>query len=154
MLFQMSTKVEDASVRDLSKLYEIEIACFDREAFSRPQLASLLKSYNSIALVAKIDSEIAGFIIGVIFVERNQLTGHILTIDVSPKNRRRGIGICLLQEIEKLFRSKGVKTSNLEVREDNLAGIGLYEKAGYKKVGKLISYYGNVNGIYLNKTLS
>jgi len=150
----MSTKVEGASIRDLSKLYEIEIACFDREAFSRLQLASMLKSYNSIALVAKIDSEIAGFIIGVIFVERNQLAGHILTIDVSPKNRRRGIGICLLQEIEKLFRSKGVKTSTLEVREDNLAGISLYEKAGYKKVGKLRNYYGNINGIYLNKTLS
>jgi ribosomal-protein-alanine acetyltransferase len=154
MLFQMSAKVEDASVHDLSKLYEIEIACFSREAFSRSQLANLLKDYNSIALVAKIDSEIAGFIIGIIYFERNQLAGHILTVDVSPKNRRRGIGICLLQEIEKLFRGKGVKTSNLEVREDNLAGIRLYEKAGYRKVGKLKNYYGNVNGIYLNKTLS
>ena len=150
----MSARVEDASVRDLSKLYEIEIACFSREAFSRSQLANLLKNYNSIALVAKIDSEIAGFIIGVIFVERSQLAGHILTIDVSPKNRRKGIGICLLQEIEKLFRNRGVRTSNLEVREDNLAAIKLYEKAGYKKVGKLKNYYGDVNGIYLNKTLS
>lgn len=150
----MSVTIEDASIRHLDRLYEIEIECFEREAFTKQQIAHLLTDYNSVSLVAKVNGEIVGFIIGMIYLERNSLTGHILTIDISPIHRRKGIAQKLLQEIEKIFTEKGVKACRLEVREDNIAALRLYQKFGYKKVAKLKNYYGNAHGIYLKKDLT
>jgi ribosomal-protein-alanine N-acetyltransferase len=150
----MPITIEDASIRHLDKLYEIEMECFEREAFTKQQIAHLLTDYNSVSLVAKVNGEIIGFIIGIIYLERNSPTGHILTIDISPIYRRKGIAQKLLQEIEKIFKEKGVKACRLEVREDNIAALRLYQKFGYKKVAKLKNYYGNAHGIYLKKDLT
>lgn len=150
----MAVTIETASIHNLDRLYQIETECFEAEAFTKQQIAGLLRSYNSISLVAKEDSEIVGFIISNVFVERSALNGHILTIDVLPKHRLRGIGGRLLQEVEKIFVEKGVKASYLEVREGNVAALGLYQRFGYKKVGRLENYYGNSHGIYLRKALT
>jgi ribosomal-protein-alanine acetyltransferase len=150
----MPITIEDASIRHLDRLYEIEMECFDREAFTKQQIAHLLTDYNSISLIATANSEIIGFIISTMYLERNSLTGHILTIDISPVHRRKGTAQKLLQEIEKIFKEKGVKVCRLEVREDNIAALRLYQKLGYKKVAKLENYYGNAHGIYLRKDLT
>lgn len=149
----MSVTIEDASVHHLDRLHEIERECFKQEAFTKQQLFHLLVDYNSISLIAKADDEIAGFIIGIIRIGRNALVGHILTVDVSHGHRRKGVGLLLLQRIEELFREKGVRTSHLEVREDNPAALSLYEKCGYRKAGRLKKYYGNADGLCLRKTL-
>jgi len=150
----MTVTVEDASIRHLDRLCEIEMECFEEEAFTKRQIVQLLTDYNSVGLVARENDRILGFIIAMIYVDRNVLSGHILTIDVSPAHRQKGIGQMILQEIEKIFKTKGVKTSHLEVREDNVAAISLYTKLGYQKIGKLKNYYGNAHGIYLKKVLT
>jgi ribosomal-protein-alanine acetyltransferase len=146
--------VEDASVKFLDRLYEIERECFIEEAFSKKQIAQLLTDYNSISLIARENGEIAGFIVGVVYPDRKAVNGHILTIDVSPLHRRKGIGRMLLQEMERIFAQKGVQACLLEVREDNAAAISLYRKLGYKEMGRLENYYGNAHGIYLKKVLA
>ncbi|MEM3703425.1 MAG: ribosomal protein S18-alanine N-acetyltransferase [Candidatus Bathyarchaeia archaeon] len=149
----MTVIVENASIKYLDRLFEIETECFKREAFTKEQIAQLILNYNSISLIAKENDNIVGFIIGVISIEDNVLTGHILTIDVSPRHRRKGVGIKLLQEIEKIFKSKLVRLCRLEVREDNIAALNLYQKLGYKMAGKLHRYYGDAHGILLEKSL-
>lgn len=150
----MLITIEDASIKHLDRLYEIERECFKKEAFTKKQITQLLADYNSIGLIAKENSKIEGFIIGTLDFERTALSGHILTLDVLPSNRRQGIGERLLLEIERVFKEKGAKACHLEVREDNAAALGLYEKLGYKKIGKLENYYGEAHGIYLTKTLT
>jgi ribosomal-protein-alanine N-acetyltransferase len=150
----MTVTVEDASVKYLDRLYEIETECFGEEAFTKKQIAQLLTDYNSISLIARENGEIVGFIVGMLYPDRKAINGHILTIDVSPSHRRKGIGQKLLQEIESIFSQKGVQACILEVREDNVAATGLYRKLGYKEVGRLENYYGNANGIYLKKILA
>jgi ribosomal-protein-alanine N-acetyltransferase len=150
----MSIVIEDASIKQLDELYKIETECFRKEAFSKNHIANLLTDYNCISLVAKINGKIVGFVIGMVDIEGNALAGHILTIDVSPPYRRRGIAQRLLQKIEEIFKEKGVKSCRLEVREDNVAALKLYQKLGYKRVAKLEHYYGDAHGIYFRKELS
>ncbi|MEM4704049.1 MAG: GNAT family N-acetyltransferase [Candidatus Bathyarchaeia archaeon] len=126
----MPLTVEHASIRNLDRLCEIEQECFKTEAFTKKHLALLLEDYNCVSLVAKENSEIVGFVIGALRLIGNTLTGHIFTIDVSVKYRGKGIGLKLLREIEKIFKEKGAKTSMLEVREDNIQALKLYQKAG------------------------
>ncbi|MBS7621562.1 ribosomal protein S18-alanine N-acetyltransferase, partial [Candidatus Bathyarchaeota archaeon] len=149
-----TVKIEDASIIHLDRLFEIEMECFKSEAFTKQQIAQLLQNQNCISLIAKENNKIIGFVIGMVYVEDDVLTGHILTIDVSPSHRRKGVGIKLLLELEKIFRIKHVKISRLEVREDNIAALSLYQKLGYRKVGKLHHYYGDAHGILLEKALA
>jgi ribosomal-protein-alanine acetyltransferase len=150
----MSVTIEDASSQYLDELYTIETRCFEKEAFTKRQIGNLLADYNSVSLVAKENCDIVGFIIGTIYVEANSLIGHILTLDVSPTVRRRGIARRLLREIEKIFRGRGVTSCRLEAREDNVAALGLYQKLGYKRIAKIANYYGKTNGIHLRKDLT
>jgi ribosomal-protein-alanine N-acetyltransferase len=149
----MELVIEDASIRDLDRLYEIESECFLEEAFSKAQIAQLLKDYNSISLVARVVEDIVGFLISTVYADRKALHGHVLTIEVLPTHRRSGVGKALLDEVENIFRQKGVKSLTLEVREDNVAAIGLYRRLGYEVVGQLRNYYGSAHGIYLRKAL-
>jgi ribosomal-protein-alanine acetyltransferase len=149
----MEIIIEDISIRQLDKLYEIEKQCFDKEAFSKQQIAYLIGDYNSIGMAAREGNEIVGFAIARVDIRRNLRFGHILTVDVAPAHRRKGIAQKLLNQIEELLKEKGVSECNLEVRENNAAALSLYEKLGYKKVGKLEKYYGDAHGLYLRKIL-
>lgn len=149
----MEVKIETATIKLLDKLYEIEEQCFDQEAFTKRQIAYLLTDYNTIALIAKANSDIAGFIITQVEVEENTEFGHIITINVAQTYRRKGIATKLLHEIETLLKQKGISECRLEVREDNNSAIKLYQTLGYQTMGKLEKYYGKKHGLYLKKTL-
>lgn len=156
----MEIKIETASISLLDILYEIEKECFEKEAFSKQQLSYMLTDYNTVSLVARTVSnddecndEIAGFVVAQVDAEGSKIFGHILTIDVLPACRRKGIAQRLLQEIETIFSQKGIKEFRLEVRENNLPALNLYRKLGYRQTAKLTRYYGSKHGLYLKKTL-
>ncbi len=148
----MELKIETATIKLLDKLFTIEEQCFDEEAFTKRQIAYLLTDYNAIALAAKTNSDIAGFIIAQIELAELEF-GHIITINVAPNYRHKGIATKLLHEIESLLKQRGIVECRLEVREDNSAAIKLYHKLGYQTISKLERYYGKKHGLYLKKTL-
>jgi len=149
----METKIETASIRLLDKLYEIEVQCFNQEAFTKRQIAYLLAEYNTIGLVAKVNGDIAGFIISRVETENGALYGHIITINVMPTYRRKGIASKMLQETEEILKGKGITECHLEAREDNSAALKLYQSNGYRKIGRLEKYYADKHGLYLKKSL-
>jgi ribosomal-protein-alanine acetyltransferase len=149
----MNTEIESATIKLLDRLYEIEKQSFQREAFSKKQISYLLTDYNAISLVARTNGEIVGFAIGRMDVARGTPYGHVLTLETLPSHRRRGIAQKLMKQMEFLFREKGAEEIRLEVREDNMAAICLYQKLGYRKIGKLERYYGDAHGLYFKKSL-
>jgi len=149
----MDIKIADVSISLLDKFCEIEKQCFEQEAFTKQQLAYLIADYNTIGLTAIVNGEIAGFALARVNIRRNVMFGHTLTIDVAPAYRRMGIAQKLLYEIETILRGRGIKECRLEVRENNVAALNLYQKLGYTKVGNLENYYGDAHGLYLKKIL-
>ncbi len=149
----MEVKIETATIKLLDQLYQIEEDCFDQEAFTKRQIGYLLTDYNTIALVAKADTDIAGFIIAQVEIDETLQYGHIITMNVAANYRRKHVATRLLQEMEKLLKEKSITECHLEVREDNNPAIKLYQKLGYQTMGKLEKYYGKKHGLYLKKTL-
>jgi len=151
----LSITVRRASFKDLDILCEIERECFTSEAFTREQIGYLLRAPMGVSLIAEIDHETVGFIIGLIQAYGNARVGHIFTLDVLTRHRRRGVASRLLNDLERIFRERGVQTSHLEVRADNLAAQELYRKHGYTDVGVLKNYYGRgIHGVQLKKNLT
>jgi len=150
----MPLKIEQAKLNDLDTLYRIERECFTLEAFTREHIASLLESPNAVSLVAKVNHEIVGFIIGMIENYGRVKVGHVYTIDVALKHRRAGVGLRLLDELEHVFLERGVKTSYLEVRIDNKAARELYRKKGYTELEPLENFYAKGrHGLRMKKEL-
>lgn len=150
----MKTSIGLAALRDLEELMKIERECFAGEAYSKAQIVMLLMNRNSLGLVARVNGEVAGFVIGVIENAGLTKAGHVYTIDVAIKHRRKGIGIRLLKALENKFLKRGAETSYLEVRADNSAAIRFYRKEGYFEIESLQDYYKDgVNGLRLMKKL-
>jgi len=151
----MRIATHEAKIDDLEPLYKIELECFHHEAFPKTWLAYFLETPKFVSLVASVNGQIAGFVIGSVERYKNRLCGHIYSLDVSQKYRRRGVAYRLLDEVEKIFIRKGAEVSRLEVRADNVPALRLYEKRGYTATETLRNYYRNgVNGFRLQKDLS
>lgn len=150
----MSLVIRRASPMDLDALHRIELECFTFESFSKQQIAATLKLPSFVNLIAMLDGEPVGFIMGATEMHKRENVGHIYSVDVKPAYRQRGIGSSLLEALEHIFIGQGVETCYLEVRIDNVAAKSLYSKHGYKLSETVKNYYGlGINGVRLKKDL-
>jgi len=149
-----SLKIREAEQLDLDEIYRIEIECFAEESFTYSQLKYYLDSPNFITLIASVNGETAGFIVGSIEDADGERVGHIYTLDVKRKFRRVGVGSALLQALERFFIERGAVRSCLEVRSDNIAAKNLYLKLGYEPMEVIRDYYGlGLDAIRFEKAL-
>lgn len=69
------------------------------------------------------------------------LEAHILTIVVQPARQGCGLGNLMLQHLLQIAKRQRAETIFLEVRPTNAAAIALYEKTGFKVIGRRPNYY-------------
>jgi ribosomal-protein-alanine N-acetyltransferase len=67
---------------------------------------------------------------------------QIVTLDVHPNHRRRGLGQALMNEIEARARRDGRRRIYLQVAVDNQPARALYKKFGFTARTILPDYYG------------
>lgn len=67
--------------------------------------------------------------------------GELANIAVRPELRGRGLGARLLEQVVAVSRRRGVAKLYLEVRDSNDGAIRLYERFGFREVGRRRSYY-------------
>lgn len=121
---------------DIKKVLEIEMS-----SFSDPYPSNILvEIYNLGAgfLVAQEDNSIVGYII---FWIRFEDEGHIISIAVDEKHRRKGIASKLVETTMEIFKKYSVKTIKLEVRVENKGAQKFYKKLGFVERKVLEKYY-------------
>jgi len=67
--------------------------------------------------------------------------GELANLAVLPGRRGQGLGARLLTEVVATCRRRGVTTLYLEVRDSNAAAIALYERFGFREIGRRKDYY-------------
>ena len=124
---------------DLSTLHEIDRICFpDYMAYSRAELAFYLGHPAAISKVAELDGRIFGFVVGRM---ESSACAHVITLDVIPEARRRGVGSALMELLHEEFRARGITQVVLEVAAVNEEAQRFYARLGYGHVGTLRHYY-------------
>jgi ribosomal-protein-alanine N-acetyltransferase len=68
--------------------------------------------------------------------------GDVQTIAVAPRSQGRGVGRELLDALVGEARRRGCVQLFLEVLDGNEAGLALYDRAGFERIGRRASYYG------------
>ena len=130
--------VEQMSVQDLDQCIEISSEA-GLESWTSGGLLDALARPDSIALVARLDNSIAGFIIGrMLPAERS---AEIYNIGVRRASQRHGVGSSLLLAFEAETRNSFSDTIWLEVRESNTAAVAFYSTLGFSQFSLRKGFY-------------
>ena len=66
---------------------------------------------------------------------------HVCNVAVHPDHRRKGYGMKVFSELEKLAQENSMAMMTLEVRRSNIAAQNLYHACGFLDVGYRKRYY-------------
>jgi [ribosomal protein S18]-alanine N-acetyltransferase len=129
-----------AGPEDLPDLWRLDRLCFEPGiAYSQRELRRFLAIPGAESVLARADGELSGFAIG--YPDAPDLA-RVVTIDVSPSFRRRGLGQKLLDALLVRLAASGATRALLEVDVRNVGAIAFYRKLRFAKSGRLSSYYG------------
>ena len=131
--------IRPATVGDMADLVRIENAAFATDRFSRRTLHYLLTRARANFLVA----ERAGAVVGdvVVLLHGRTSLARVYSMAVDPACQGGGTGTRLLREAEAQALADGRAVMRLEVRTDNGRAIGLYQREGYREIGRIAGYY-------------
>jgi ribosomal-protein-alanine N-acetyltransferase len=125
-------------VSDTPGIYAVERVCF-HDPYTEGFLDHLIKSWQEQFFVATDDGEIIGYAVG----SANGKEGHIVSVAVDPRHRRKQVGTALLSALTGKLTAEGVKEIQLEVRKGNAGAIAFYERMGYRIISEIRHYYGD-----------
>ena len=135
-----STTVRAATPADLDALVALELRAFSGDRMSRAQYRRHLASPAAAVLVADAPGEgVLGS--ALVFFRSRTTLARLYSIATAPAARGRGIGAGLLAAAAHAARERGCRALRLEVRVDNAVAIALYERAGYRRIGRYVAYY-------------
>lgn len=146
----MQIKISKMNIDDLNKISPVLLTEFD-DFWNYNILKSELENENSKYIVAKNNDEIVGF--AGIWISIDE--AHVTNIVTKKDLRKNGIGSTLLEELINLSKNLNLVSITLEVNENNLDAIKLYEKFGFEKLGIRKKYYNNTdNALIMTKKLN
>jgi ribosomal-protein-alanine N-acetyltransferase len=135
---------------DLPALFALDQRCFPPGiAYSQREIRDALRlAPRGFHRGAFAEAALAGFILTLRRADR----GHVITVDIAPEYRRRGLGQALLSAAEAFYRHTGAHGMRLEAAVDNTGALAFYAGLGYHTVRRLPRYYSpRLDGVLLHK---
>lgn len=136
--------LSEGGLADLAAVMAVMEDSFDPrfgEAWTASQLAGLLPLPGVWLILAWRDDQVVGFALNRAVAGEAEL----LLLAVRSQDQGCGIGKTLLEQFMDSARSRGATLFHLEVRDGNHA-VTLYERAGFRLVGRRPNYYAGVDG--------
>ena len=148
--------IRPAVKTDLAATIGLERACFQSDlSLKKRQLEYLQQRPTAVFLVAEQDGQVVGEGIALVRQHKRGVTGRIYSLAVDETHRGKQIGAKLLDGMVDQLSTRGVTKVYLEVEQTNTPAIALYERHGFRPIGKLPNYYGgNRDGVHMRRDLS
>ncbi len=133
--------LSEASARDAHALARLHATSF-RRGWSDGEFERLLIERNVIAHRATRGRAMDGFILSRIAASE----AEILSVAVAQPQRGQGLARALLNLHLRRLAGLGAQAVFLEVDEDNAPARKLYDRAGFREVGRRAGYYQSMGG--------
>ncbi|MEW5875584.1 MAG: GNAT family N-acetyltransferase/peptidase C39 family protein [Candidatus Zixiibacteriota bacterium] len=133
--------IRHATKDDVDQLVEIENLAFEFDRFTRDRFLHLLTRAHGVILVHQDDN---GPTIGanaVYLFRQGFSVARLYSLAVRPSHRGRGLARDLMKRGEEIAIERGCLSIRLEVAENNKAARTLYEREGYRQIGRVADYY-------------
>ena len=136
---------------DWQAMHALDVLCFEPVfQFSRRAMRDFVEAPCAVTVLAEAQGELAGFCIA----QLQDRTGYVVTLDVAPARRRRGLARRLMAELESRLHSAGAAQMELHVFTGNVGAIRFYESIGYSQMGVAENFYAqNLHALLYRKTL-
>ena len=135
---------------DFAALYAVEKVCFEPPfRFESGYMRRVVSASNAATWIAEDAGQMVGFAIVEWTGMKPQTSAYILTVEVLPTHRGKGVGAELLRRLEGSARGEGARSIWLHVDQANDPAIRLYEKQGYLAAGEEEHFYAPDRGAYL-----
>ena len=128
--------LSQAGPGDAHAMAALHGASFHR-GWSEGEFEHLLLERNIVAHRATAGRNVVGFIVSSFVVDE----AEILSIAVASSRRGKGLARQLLDLNLRRLAGLGARTVFLEVEEGNVPARRLYQRAGFRQVGRRESYY-------------
>ena len=132
------TEIRRSVPDDAGRIEEIEALSFS-DPWSRKDIFSYICDPTGMCFSVLADGVVVSYLIGRLIAPE----GEIYRIATHPDARKRGYGSRLLSYALKTERGRGLETTFLEVRRNNLTALSLYYSFGFEKIGVRNGYYKN-----------
>lgn len=138
-LFQRRVEVRAVpmEMKHIPRIAEIEKACF-KKPWTEQMLIDEL-SVPTARFFAAVDAK--GETVGYVGANNNAGEVYLGDVAVLPSRSSSGIGTVLLNKLISVCIAENAEFISLEVRKSNLAGRRLYERCGFREVGKRPNFY-------------
>ncbi|WP_286159147.1 GNAT family N-acetyltransferase [Methylobacterium sp. Leaf456] len=139
----LKVAIRPAVAADLDALVALEHAAFATDRAERRAIRHAIRSPSMTLLAALAQDGGEDILVGAATLERRStsLVARLSSIAVAPARAGHGLGSLLLDAAEADTVGHGRTRLRLEVRADNGAGIRLYERRGYVRIGTKPDYY-------------
>lgn len=135
------------ALRPLETADSEALATLHADAFARgwseDEFATLLDQDTVFGFAAVAEGRESAGPVGFVLARAAAGEAEILTITVSRRLRRRGLGHALMDALLRRLHADRATALFLEVDETNLAAIALYRRLGFREVGRRPNYYQN-----------
>src|SRR5215469_375866 len=138
-------RLREYSNSDLGTIFALDEVCFEPPfRFSARAMRQFAEARNALTVVAETESngEVAGFCIAHVERARPGLVAYVVTLDVAPHHRRRGLAREMMGRIEQQAREADCEMMALHVSVENEDAIRFYEREGYERSHVVKSFYG------------
>lgn len=135
----MPAQIRPARQSDIDSLVAIENRQFETDRISRRSFRQLLEGDTADTLLAEVDGWARGYCM--VLYRAGSGVARLYSIAALPGERGQGVGRALLAAAEEVAYENDRMLLRLEVREDNARAIALYEKNGYRRIGRENGYY-------------
>ncbi len=131
----MPVVIRSGTLNDVPAILAMEKETPNAAHWTPDQYSKLVAS--GVVLVAEKAGQLCGFVCA------HPVAGEweIENIAVAVKFLRHGIASELIRELLQVAQRQAAATMLLEVRDSNFAARGLYEKHGFREVGRRTEYY-------------
>lgn len=134
-----ATTIRRAVRADLDGLVTLEQATFTGDRINRRQWRRHIDGSTACVLVAGTSGHVDA--VAVVFYRLDSRHARLYSLAVRAGRRGEGLAAALLAHAEADAHWRGCSSMRLEVRIDNVAAIGLYEKHGYTRTERLPGFY-------------
>jgi ribosomal-protein-alanine N-acetyltransferase len=139
---QASMHIDHTSMRDVDALAVIHDESFER-GWGADEFAALLSQPNVLCLAARRTGLMgARRVVGFILMRYAADEAEILSVAVQQASRGRGTGRRLVEAAMRIAYREHIGALFLEVDEDNVRALSLYQSLGFVEVGRRPAYYG------------
>lgn len=126
---------------DLEQVFALEQSVYPYPWSMANFVDSLNSQYHAWVLRDR-DGDLLGYFLLMAVVDE----AHLLNVAVSAEKQGQGLGRFLLNQAVACARGLGMESVLLEVRPSNTRALEIYERYGFKQIGRRKGYYPAANG--------